>query len=124
MPYADTDFFLALIKDTDWLKSAARRLLERYKGNIWTSVTTITELLLLCDEYSLYPERVVIAAFGIAQVRAISPETALAASHYMSSEHLTPLDALHAAFCGDDHIISSDRDFTRIGLKRISLDRN
>lgn len=32
MTYADTDFFLALLKPTDWLKKNARRILVEEKG--------------------------------------------------------------------------------------------
>ena len=124
MPYADTDFFLALIKENDWLKSSAKRLLERYQTKLWTSVATVIELLLLCDEFALDPERVISAVVGIAEVRGISIETAVAAAHYMSTDKLTPLDAMHAAFCGTDEIISSDHDYDRIGLKRIPLEKH
>ncbi len=32
MIYADTDFFIALLKPTDWLKDKAKKALEKYKG--------------------------------------------------------------------------------------------
>ena len=122
MPYADTDFFLALIKESDWLKSSAKKLLDKYHKHIWTSVATIAELLLLCAEFKLDPERVVSAVVNIAEVKGMTKEEAVASAHYMSEDSLTPLDAMHAAFCGSDEIISSDQAFSRIGLKRIPLE--
>ncbi len=47
MIYADTDFFLALLKPKDWLKQGAERLLVEHKGELVTSPVTLTELLLL-----------------------------------------------------------------------------
>lgn len=42
--YADTDFFLALLKDTDWLKEKAISLAKKYEGQITTSEATFIEL--------------------------------------------------------------------------------
>ena len=64
MIYADTDFFLALLKDSDWLKQGAQHLAEQYKGKIWTSPPTLIELLLLAAEYHLDPERLLIDALA------------------------------------------------------------
>jgi len=36
MIYADTDFFLALLKEADWLQRRAKRVYEKYKGQITT----------------------------------------------------------------------------------------
>lgn len=57
MTYADTDFFLALLKPTDWLKENAKLLLEEEKGAITTSEATYIELMLLSKKYDLDPER-------------------------------------------------------------------
>ncbi|MEZ0319946.1 MAG: PIN domain-containing protein [Pyrobaculum sp.] len=44
MIYADTDFFLALLKEGDRLHNKALEILEKYKGRITTSVITFVEL--------------------------------------------------------------------------------
>ncbi len=122
MTYADTDFFLALIKETDWLKTRASRVLRRYRIFLWTSIVTIIELLLLSERFTLDPERVVMDALEIAPVRDTEPRTLLLAAHYMKENKLHTFDALHAAFAKDDEIISSDKAFDRIPfLKRIPL---
>ena len=36
MIYADTDFFLALLKPDDWLKEAAMRLCKQHRGELST----------------------------------------------------------------------------------------
>ena len=69
MTYADTDFFLALMKERDWLKSRAAELLERYKDRLWTSVFTVVEMLLLSEAFKLDPERIVVNVSELAEVR-------------------------------------------------------
>ena len=123
MVYADTDFFLALLKEEDWLQESARKLLHEHKGKIWTSSATLIELLLVADEFNLGPERLVADVLKIAQLKASSPNEFIMAAHNMAKYNVTTFDALHAAFCGNDtEIISSDKVFDRLGLTRIPLE--
>lgn len=55
MIYADTDFFLALLKENDWLQTSAKKLLAKHKGSIWTSPVTLIELMLLAVKCDLDP---------------------------------------------------------------------
>ena len=58
MVYADTDLFLALLKQETEIGKAAKRLLKKYEGRIWTSPVTLIELLLVAAEYgSAYGRR-------------------------------------------------------------------
>ena len=123
MIYADTDFFAALLKDDDWLKDRARTLYQKYKGQIWTSPITLIELLLLADEFKLDPERLLVDAVSIAKLRGGDPHVFLLAAHHMKEKKSRAFDSLHAAFCGDDRIISSDKVFDKLGLRRIRLER-
>jgi len=122
LTYADTDFFLALIKATDWLKSPAQRLFETYRDKLWTSVVTIIEVLLLAERLQLDPERLVVNVSEIAEVRGVERTTLLLAAHFMKEYKLHTFDALHAAFAQGDEILSSDRAFDRVGLKRVPLE--
>ncbi len=123
MIYADTDFFLALLKESDWLKSNAKKLLIENRGKIWTSPTTLIELLLLCKEYSLDPERVLVDALQIAEIKGGDSQTYLLAAHLIKEEGSNVFDSLHAAFCGQGNkIISSDKIFDKLGLERINLE--
>ena len=122
MTYADTDFFLALIKEKDWLKSKAERLLEQYRGNIWTSIMTVTEVMLLSEGLKLDPERMVIDVVRIAELRGVDVRVPLLAAHFMNEYKLRTFDALHAAFSQGDEILSSDKAFDKVGLKRIALE--
>ncbi len=122
MIYADSDFFLALLKRDDWLKQNAKRIYQKYKGQIWTSGVTLIEMLLICEEYELDPERVIVDILEIAEIRGIDVNKVLLAAHFMKEENLNVFDSMHASFCGEDVIISSDKAFDRIGLKRIKLE--
>ena len=121
MPYADTDFFLALLKPSDWLRKPAQRLLREHKGNTWTSGWTIVELMLIAKRFNLDLERVVMSVFELTEVRGINRDAALGASHLVMSKGMNVFDSLHAMTCGDDSIISSDKVFDEIGMKRIIL---
>lgn len=122
MVYADTDFFVALLKKRDWLKPEAKRLVRRYAGRIWTSPATLIELLLLSSELNIDPRRLVVDALQIAELRGGDFHPILIAAHYVKESDVNVFDALHAAFCGTDPIISSDKVFDRLGLERIPLE--
>lgn len=123
MIYADTDFFLALLKPKDWLQRAAQGVLQENKGHIRTSPATLIELLLLASEFRLDPERLLLNTLEIAELRDGDPRVFLLAAHYMKEKGVGVFDSLHAAFCGVSEIISSDKVFDRLGLKRIPLER-
>ena len=118
MVYADTDFFLALLKPNDWLKDNAKRIYERYRGDITTSETTFIELLLLARRFNLDPVRITAAVMAIT---GIEDDLYLRAAYYMKEHNLNPFDAFQAAHCGGT-IISSDKAFDRVGIKRIKLE--
>lgn len=119
--YADSDFFLAIIKKADWLKPSASELLKKYKGKIWTSGYSVAEILLISEELSLDQERIVSSIYQIARVVALPENIAKRAAHYMRHKNLTTFDALHAAYCDKDTIISSDSVFDELGFERIKL---
>lgn len=121
--YADTDFYLALLKERDWLKERAVQVCEKKGSVLYTSVVTVVELLLLAKRFSLDPERLLACVFGVTpRVVGIEKGTALEAAHYMKRKKVNVFDALHAAYCGG-HIVSSDKVFDRLGLSRLKLEK-
>jgi len=123
MIYADTDFFLALLKDKDWLQKTAMKLLHDWRGKIWTSPATLIELLLLSSEFHLDPERLLIDALEISELRGGDPNVFLVAAHYIKEKGTTVFDSVHAASCGRGcKIISSDKVFDKLGLDRVPLE--
>ncbi len=124
MIYADTDFFVALLKKSDWLKSGALKLFEKHHGSIWTSPATLIELLLIAAEFDLDPEELLVDVLKIADLRHGEPNVFLVAAGFIKNQGATVFDSVHAAYCGSSKIISSDRVFDRLGLDRIPLTEN
>ena len=118
MIYADTDLFLALMKPNDWLKENAKKILERYEGQITTSETTFLELLIVAKKYDLDPVRLTSAVMALT---GIDDDVYLRAAYYMKEHGLNAFDAFHAAKCGGV-IISSDRVYEKVGINRIRLE--
>ena len=121
MPYADSDFFLALLKKEDWLNENAKRILKKYSGKIWTSEWTIIEIFMLCNRYNLNPEVVINSIRQLVEIRG---DVALifSVAHLMKEKDIKTFDALHAITSSNDKIISSDSIYDIIGLDRIKLE--
>jgi predicted nucleic acid-binding protein len=123
MPYADSDFFLALFKPEDWLKGPAENLLRQHKGKIWTSHLAILEIFMVAKRLDLDVENIAGAIFEISEVRGVSKDIILGAAHLIKKEGVSVFDAFHSMTCGEDTIISSDSVFDKIGIKRIPLEK-
>ncbi|HLC68266.1 MAG TPA: PIN domain-containing protein [Candidatus Bilamarchaeaceae archaeon] len=123
IPFADTDFLLALLKDTDWLKEKATTVYAKHKGKIWVSGYVITELLLVSKRLSLDTERIVADTYRLVEVRGLDESIALLAAHYIKNKKINIFDALHAAYAQFDTILSSDSVFDGLGLERIHLEK-
>ncbi len=123
MPYADTDFFLAIAKKEDWLKSGAEKIYNENKGKISTSIITVIELLLLCERKKLDPEAIVGSVFKIAAVDRLSITEAMQIAHNIKHENLNVFDAFRSVLAGNMEIISSDEIYGKLGQKRIKLEK-
>lgn len=120
MPYADTDFFLALARDEDWLQERASALLEEHRGDIWTSLPTFIEIAYNAEAYEIDLER---AAASILELTDVDVEDQVIFQAYAHiDEGLGVMDAFHAAAAGTDTIISSDDAYDAVGMTRIPLD--
>ena len=120
--YADTDFFLALLKGEDWLKEKAIIELNNYRGSITTSFVTIVELLFASKKYNMDPEDLFHCVYAISDVIGVEEEKALAAAHLVKKKNVSACNALHACMCGGT-IISSDNIFDGLGIFRVKLER-
>lgn len=119
MVYADTNFFIGLMNESDEHHAAALRLKKRFGLELETSLITIAELLAGCEERGLDPENTISPIFDIAKVSGITLEEAMKAANYMKIKKLQSIDAIHAALAGVE-IISFDKDLDKSGIKRIS----
>ena len=118
MPYADTDFFLAIANSEDRLNSWAIKVLKDYEGEIYTSVMTLVELSLVSVRKGIPVERMIASVLSIAELKGASKESVLAAAHNIDQEKTGVFDSFHASLCGGE-IISSDNIYDKIGIKRI-----
>lgn len=121
MPYADTDFFIAISNSDDRLNSWAIRVLENYKGDIYTSILTLVELALVSVRKGIPVEGMIASVLSIADLRGASKQNALAAAHLIDHENAGVFDSFHASLC-EGEIISSDHIYEKLGIKRTGSD--
>jgi len=117
MVYADTDFFLALMKQTDWLKERAKKIYADYSGDIQTSIVTFIELMLIAKRFNLDTIKLTSSVMKICK---FDDQIPLKAALYIE-EGISVFDAFHAALFGGE-IISSDHIFDELGIKRIKIE--
>ena len=121
--FADTDFILAIIKDTDWLKENAVKILKENKGKINTSVSVIIELALICKRLKINTMNAFANVFEIINVYEETYSICMKAALYIEKYNLTVFDAFNAAFCGDEEIISSDSVYENVGIESVRLEK-
>lgn len=120
--FADTDFLIALLKDSDWLKENAVKVLRENEGNIFASISVMIEVAILCRRLGLDIKKAFASVLSIARIDESSYNLCLRAAVYMEEKKLGVFDAFHAAYCHSDTIISSDSAYDRAGIKRIRLE--
>ena len=121
--FADTDFILALIKDSDWLKDKAAKLLKGYEGKIGTSISVMIEVALICKRLKISAIEVFSNVFELVNLNEETYAICMRAALYIEKYELNVFDAFHAAYCGNDKIISSDSAYEKVGIERIKLER-
>ena len=123
MIYADTDFFIALVKDNDWLGKRAVTIANEHAGDIYTSRMTLLELLLISDRFAFDRMTALSHALEIAPIP--GDETVLfQAADYMDQYGFTAFDAYHLAYADSDPIISSDKKFDEVTDHRLQLEND
>ncbi|WEL20690.1 PIN domain-containing protein [Halorhabdus sp. BNX81] len=121
MIYADTDFFIALVKDDDWLQERAVSIARENDGQIYTSRATLLELLMISDRFAFDRFEALSYVLEIADVP--EDESVLfQAADYMEQYDLTAFDAYHVAYADADPIVSSDKAFDDLTDDRIPIE--
>ncbi|AWB26531.1 type II toxin-antitoxin system VapC family toxin [Halococcoides cellulosivorans] len=118
---ADTDFFIALVEDDDWLGERAAAIAAEYEGELYSSRATLLELLMVSDRFEFDRMAALSYALEIATVDA-DVSVLFQAADYMDEYGLTAFDAYHLAFAGDDPIVSSDQAFDDVTDDRIPIE--
>ena len=117
--YVDLDFWLALLKDDDWLADRAERLLDEYRNELEVSLATFIELFLVEEKYAFDREQAVTAILELADYDG-DEDVLYRASSYVD-DGLDTFDAFHVAL-SDGRIISSDKKFDDVQVDRIELE--
>ncbi|WP_135853713.1 PIN domain-containing protein [Halorussus salinus] len=117
--YADTDFWVALLKDDDWLTERAEKLYDEYGDDLEVSMTTFVELFLIEEQFPFDRERAAISILEMTDAD-IDEEAVFQASEYID-EGLNVFDAFHAALAGEE-ILSSDKAFDGVAIDRVQLE--
>lgn len=117
--YADTDFWVAILKEDDRLGSRAEARLDEYRDELEVSLATFIELFLIEERYAFDRERAALAIFELANAT-VAEGVLFQASAYID-DGLNTFDAFHAALAGDA-VLSSDRAFDTIGIERVPLE--
>jgi predicted nucleic acid-binding protein len=121
MLYADTDFFVALVKDDDWLQERAAALARENEGEIYTSRATLLELLMISEQFEFDRMEALSYALEIASVP--EDESVLfRAADYVEQHGLTAFDAYHVAYADEDPIVSSDTSFDDVTDDRVPIE--
>lgn len=121
MIYADTDFFIALVKDDDWLQERAATIAAEHEGEIYTSRAALLELLMISDRFEF--DRMEALSYTLEIASVPEDENVLfQAADYMEEHGLTAFDAYHLAYAEHDPIISSDKTFDDVTDDRISIE--
>ena len=123
MLYADTDFFVALVKDDDWLQERAAALARENEGEIYTSRATLLELLMISERFEFDRMEALSYALEIASVP--EDESVLfRAADYVEQHGLTTFDAYHVAYADEDPIVSSDASFDDVTDDRVPIEES
>ncbi|MBU2458821.1 MAG: PIN domain-containing protein [Nanoarchaeota archaeon] len=118
--YADSDFFLALLKNSDWLKEKARKIYEKNKGNIYVTPFTIAELMIVCVREKIHMRETLFQISRIANLEFSNWELFVRGAKYVE-EGASVFDALLMASTGENEIISSDKIYEKFGFRVIDL---
>lgn len=121
--YADSDFFLALIKNSDWLKEKVEKVYEKNKGEIWVTPFTVAEIMIVCKREEIPMSEVLIQISRIAKLDCVSWDVFFRACDYIE-KGATIFDSLIMGFCiqnKDNKIISSDKVYKKFGFDIINL---
>lgn len=121
--FADTDFILALVKDSDWLKENAVKILKENNGKINTSISVMIEVALMCKKFKINVMNTFAHIFEIINVDEETYSVCMRAALYMEKYNLNVFDAFHASSYKDEKIISSDDVYERVGIERVKLEK-
>jgi len=120
--YVETDFLLALAKDTDWLQGSAEDALDEYE--VETSAFSYLELALARERHEFDFVPLVANLLELVPVQdETEKQVVLKAVNYYD-DGMTPFDAFHAATAETRSldVLSSENDYENIEVERVPLE--
>ena len=120
--YVETDFLLALAKDSDWLAGSAEAALENH--DVSTSVFSYLELVLARERYEFDYVPLVSNLLELVPVEDEREKQIVLKGVSYYDDGMTPFDAFHAATAetrGTD-VLSSEKDYEEVEVDRIPLE--
>ncbi|WP_135852740.1 PIN domain-containing protein [Halorussus salinus] len=120
--YVETDFLLALAKDSDWLQSSAEEALDRYEPE--TSAFTYLELLLARERHEFDYVALVSNLLELVPVESEREKQVVLKATKYYDDGMTPFDAFHAATAEtrDRGVLSSEQDYEEVDVERVPLE--
>jgi len=120
--YVESDFLIALVKDSDWLQSEAESALA--ERDVETSAFAYLEILLARERYEFDYVPLIANLLELVPVRDDEEyQIVLKAVDYYA-DGMTPFDAFHAATAEtrERAVLSSEQDYDEIGVERLALE--
>ena len=120
--YVETDFLLALAKDSDWLQGSAEEALNEQE--VETSPFSYLELILARERYEFDYVPLVANLLELVPVRDEKEKQVVLKAVNYYDEGMTPFDAFHAATAETrgTAVLSSERDYDDIEVERVPLE--
>lgn len=120
--YVETDFLLALAKDTDWLHESAEVALDEHE--VETSAFSYLELVLARERYEFDYVPLVANLLELVPVRDEEEKQVVLKAVNYYEEGMTPFDAFHAATAETRRldVLSSEKDYENIEVSRVPLE--
>jgi len=120
--YVETDFLLALAKESDWLQGTAEDALAEH--DVETSPFSYLELLLAGERYEFDHVPLVANLLELVPVGDEDEKQVVLKAVNYYDEGMTPFDAFHAATAETrgTAVLSSERDYEEIEVERVPLE--
>jgi|AntDeeMetageno51_2_1112566.scaffolds.fasta_scaffold00025_49 predicted nucleic acid-binding protein len=120
--YVETDFLLALIKDSDWLQEPAEKALE--ERDVVTSSYTYLELLLIRERHEFEYIKLFSNMLDLVPVKTDAEHQIVLKAVQYFEDGMTAFDSFHAATAETrgHPILGSDKAYEDVDSERISLE--
>lgn len=120
--FVETDFLVALAKDSDWLKNRAEAVLAEH--DVVTSAVSYLELLIIHERNEYDYPRLVANMLDLVPVETEEEHQIVLKAVNYYEDGMTPFDSFHAATAETQRlpILSSDGAYETVDAERLPLE--